>query len=254
MLAIVALFYFSWLGLAVALFGLFVVAPIGVNVGYHRLLSHRAFQAPSWLMHTLVTIGAVVGAGPPLIWAAQHRLHHRYSETDLDPHNSKKGFWYAHILHLFYSNEFETKEENWSKYIPDLMQDRYLRFLNKYWILIALAVVIAMYFVGGISLVLWGSFVRVVISWHTMWFVNSASHMWGYRNHDTKDNTRNCWWVGILASGEGWHNNHHANPSAAAHGEKWWEIDFSYFLIFTMEKMGLISDVKRQTAAKKVLS
>lgn len=231
--------------------GLFIIAPIGVNVGYHRMLSHKAFVAPNWLVYFLITVGALVGAGPPLVWAAQHRLHHRFSDTEKDPHNSRKGFWYAHLLHLFYANDFDTNEAEWSKYVPDLVNDPYLKFLNKFWIPMALVVVVSMYFIGGISLVLWGSFFRVVISWHAMWFVNSASHMWGYRNHNTDDFTTNCWWVGILAAGEGWHNNHHANPSAAAHGEKWWEVDISYKIICALEWMGLATQVKRQAAAKR---
>lgn len=103
---------------------------------------------------------------------------------------------------------------------------------------------------GGGPWLLWGGFFRVAATWNIMWFVNSASHMWGYRNYQTNDRTVNCWWVGLLAAGEGWHNNHHALPSSAAHGHRWWEIDQAYLLIRCFELLGLARDVKRPARAK----
>ncbi len=228
LLALVAIPYFSWGGLAIALVGLFLVAPLGVR----------------YLEYFFATLGAMVGGGPPLHWVAEHRLHHRYSDTDKDPHNSRKGFWFAHVTHLFYHKEFEDREEQWMKYVPDLSGDRYFRFLNKYWIGFAALTLPLLYIWGGISFVLWGGFVRIVLMLHITWFVNSASHMWGYQNYKTTDNSKNCWWVGLLGAGEGWHNNHHAFPNSAAHGHLWWEFDFTYLVIRGLKFLGLARDVK----------
>ena len=245
LVSVFSIFYFSWGGVFLCLFGLFVMAPLGINIGYHRLLTHRGFKSAPWLRYTFATLGAITAGGPPIQWAAGHRLHHRHSDKELDPHNSTKGFWYSHILHLFQENEFDTNEKFWKKYVPDLLAEPYLVFLNKYWLLFALAYLPVLYALGGISFVLWGGFLRVVVCWHVMWLVNSASHKWGYRTYETSDNTRNCWWVGLLASGEGWHNNHHADPMSAAHGHKWWELDLSFMVIHFLEILGLVKDVKR---------
>jgi len=244
-MVIVAIPYFTWNAFAVCLFGLFVITPLGVNLGFHRLLTHKSFKVAKPLEYLFATIGAMVGGGPPLHWVAEHRLHHRYSDTDKDPHSAGRGFWHAHITHLFYHKDFEDIEEQWMKYVPDYSGDRYYRFLNKYWIAFAASTLIPLYLVGGVSFVLWGGFVRVVMMLHITWFVNSASHFWGYRNYETDDTSRNCWWVGLLGAGEGWHNNHHAMQTSAAHGHRWWEIDTTYMMIRALEIVGLARDVKR---------
>lgn len=247
LVALAGIFYFTWSGFAIMLAGVFIFAPLGINVGYHRLLTHRGFTSPRWLRHTLATIGSAIGAGPPIHWAAMHRVHHRFSDTAQDPHDATRGFWYSHILHLFELDDHE--QHNYlEQYAPDLMKDRYLVFLNNYGLYLALAVMPLLYWGGGISWVLWGGFVRTVATWHIMWFVNSATHKWGYRNYDTKDLTTNCWWVGLLAAGEGWHNNHHAQPSCASHGHKWWEFDLSFLIIRGLELAGLARAVKRPKA------
>ncbi len=243
--ALASIFYFSWTNLIVCLVGVFLLAPLGINVGYHRLLCHRAFVADTWLRNSLAVLGVLLGAGPPMHWVAMHRMHHRYSDTDKDPHNSNLGFWYSHILHLFRKDEQEASGNYLERYAPDLAADPFMVKLNRYWIWLAFATLPALYFVGGLGLVLWGGFLRLMFTWHIMWFVNSASHMWGYRNYPTRDKTVNCWWVGILAAGEGWHNNHHAIPNCAAHGHKWWEFDISFQFIRLFEFFGWVRDVKR---------
>lgn len=249
-----AILQFSWGGLLIALIGVFVLAPIGINVGYHRLLCHRAFSCPKWIRYPLVTIGAVIGAGPPLHWAAMHRIHHRFSDSGRDPHDANRGFWYSHILHLFVADEAEHEQDHLPTYAPDLLKEPYLVWLNKNWLYLALATLPLLYLAGGISWVLWGGFVRLAGTWHIMWFVNSASHRWGYRNYETADKATNCWWVGLLAAGEGWHNNHHANPSCAAHGHRWWELDLSFLFIVALESFGLASEVKRPAKRGEILS
>jgi stearoyl-CoA desaturase (delta-9 desaturase) len=201
------------------------------------------------LEYIVVTIGAVIGGGPPLHWVAEHRLHHRFSDTAADPHDATEGFWHAHVAHLFYHKEFEDDSRQWMAYIPDLNKNRYYLFLNRAWIPMALLALVPLYYWGGISYLLWGGFVRFVLMMHIMWFVNSASHIWGYRNFETRDAATNCWWVGLLAAGEGWHNNHHAYPTSAPHGLRWWEFDLTYMIICALEKMGLATDVKRPAPA-----
>jgi stearoyl-CoA desaturase (delta-9 desaturase) len=245
LVSVAAFFYFSWTNLTVLLIGIFVLAPLGINVGYHRLLCHRSFSSPRWLRNSLALTGAFIGGGPPVHWVAMHRVHHRFSDTEKDPHNSHRGFWYSHIMHLFVKDELENDENYLEKYAPDLTSDPFFKWLNRYWIYLAFSTLPLLYLAGGIGLVLWGGFLRLALTWHIMWFVNSAAHMWGYRNYETKDKTVNCWWVGLISAGEGWHNNHHANPSCAAHGHKWWEFDLSFLFIRGFEAVGLAKNVKR---------
>jgi len=246
LLALAAIPFFTWSGFALAMFGVFVLAPIGINAGYHRMLTHKAFTGPRWMRNSLVTIGTLIGAGPPIHWAAMHRVHHRHSDTDRDPHDSNKGFWYSHVLHLLVKDAEEEEPVDYlATYAPDLLKDPYLVFLNKRGNLLAVATLPFLFLAGGWSWLLWGAFVRTVCTWHIMWFVNSATHKWGYRNYNTPDRTTNCWWVGLLAAGEGWHNNHHAQQSCAAHGHRWWELDLSFAFIVLLEKLGLAWEVKR---------
>ena len=248
--AIAAIPFFSWDAFAVCMVMLFTIPVIGVNLTYHRLLTHRAFKVPKWFEYILASVGAMTAEGPTMIWVAEHRLHHRFSDENGDPHNSRKGFWHAHMTHLFYHKDFEDKEEQWMKYVPDLASQKYYRFLNKYWLLYTLLPVPFLLYFGGISYLMWGGFVRIALTLHITWFVNSASHMWGYQSHKTNDNSKNCWWVGLLAAGEGWHNNHHAYPSCAAHGRRWWEFDLTYMIIRFFEIIGLATDVKKPIMEK----
>ena len=243
-LAIAAIPFFNWNRLWVVIVAVFLIAPLGINMGYHRLISHQAFKAPKWLTYSLATLGAALGGGAPINWAASHRVHHHYSDQEQDPHNSRRGFWYSHVLHLFERQGEAEGLEEIRKYASDLTQSRYLVWLNRYWIWFAVGTLPIAYWAGGFKMVLCGVFFRLALMWHVMWLVNSASHKWGYTNFKTKDLTKNCWWVGLLAAGEGWHNNHHAYPTCAAHGRKWWEVDLTYLMILAFEKIGLISGVK----------
>ncbi len=229
--ALAAIPFFSWSALGVCLALLFTISPIGVNLAYHRMLTHRALQVPRWLEYTLATIGALSGQGSPLAWVAGHRRHHQYSDTENDPHNSRRGFFYVHMGHLLYKPGPEASFESLCRYAPDLAKQKFYLFLHKCHLPIAFAALPVLYWFGGWSWVLWGGFMRVTLMLHITWCVNSVTHCFGYRNFDTPDNSRNSWWVAILAAGEGWHNNHHAEPSCAAHGRKWWEIDVTYLLI-----------------------
>jgi stearoyl-CoA desaturase (delta-9 desaturase) len=247
LLSIAALWFFTWKAFFLCVFLHFFMNSAAVTLTYHRMLSHKAFKTPKWLEYSLATLGVLSGQGPILIWVAEHRLHHRYSDTAQDPHNSLRGFFYAHIGHLFYHKDFEDQSEQWMKYVPDLSSQPFYVFLNRYNIIIALLGLPLLYLAGGLPFVMWGGFVRVVLMLHTTWFINSACHMWGYRNFETRDRSTNCWWAAFLAAGEGWHNNHHAQPSCAAHGRQWWEFDLTWVMIRSLEKMGLAWDIKKPT-------
>ena len=242
-LALVAIPFWPLVG--VVLFGVFVLSPLGINMGYHRLLTHQSFQSPNWLTYSLVTLGAALGGGAPIYWAASHRAHHHHSDHEGDPHNSRRGFWYSHVLHLFNLSSEESTGSEVKTYASDLMKSPYLVWLNRNWIWFAIATLPIAYAIGGIGLVLCGVFFRLALMWNIMWFVNSAAHKWGYRTYKTNDDTKNCWWVGLLAAGEGWHNNHHAFPRCAAHGREWWELDLTYGMIRGLEKLGIIQHVKK---------
>ncbi|MBP9680923.1 MAG: fatty acid desaturase [Bacteriovorax sp.] len=255
LLALIAIPFFTWEALAVCLIIFFVLSPIGVTLTYHRLLSHRSFKVPQWLEYTLATIGAFTGQGPVLLWVAEHRLHHRFSDSKKDPHSARHGgFWWSHVTHLFYHKEFEDDPKEWSRYIPDLNKHRYYHFLSKYNFAIALSLALPLYLIGGWPFVMWGIPVRVALMLHVTWFVNSVTHRFGYRNFETKDDSKNVWWVSLLAAGEGWHNNHHAQSNCAAHGRMWWEFDLTWQMIRALEFVGLATDVKRPTVVKKVKS
>ncbi len=242
--------YFSWDALAVCLFGLFIVTPFGVNLGFHRLISHRSLKTPQWLEYVLVTIGAVMAGGPPIFWAAAHRAHHKYSDTPKDPHDSGRGFWYAHMTHLFHGKS-QAELDMWLKLVPDLRDDRYYKFLNAAWIPLSALMLVPLYYWGGVAYVMWGGVVRVTLMLHFTWTVNSIAHMWGYRNYESADRARNSWLVAILAAGEGWHNNHHAHPYSATNRHRWWEFDFTYGIIWCLEKVGLATRVRRPRALVK---
>jgi stearoyl-CoA desaturase (delta-9 desaturase) len=184
---------------------------------------------------------------------AEHRLHHRFSDGPKDPHSARLGgFWWSHVTHLFYHKEFEDNISEWSRYIPDMINHKYYHFLSKYNFLIALSIAPILYYFGGWPFVMWGIPMRVALMLNVTWFVNSATHRWGYRNFETRDDSSNVWWVALLAAGEGWHNNHHAQSNCAAHGRMWWEFDLTWQMIKALEFMGLATNVKRPTSVLAV--
>lgn len=243
--ALMAIPFFTWPAFYLFLFMTFVFSPIGVTLTYHRMLTHRAFSVPRWLEYFLATIGTFSGQGSPLEWVAKHRLHHRYSDTEFDYHTPRKGFFYSHIGHLLVITENEPTREEMKKYVPDLNRQSFYRFLDRNHLWISLSALPVLYLIGGLPFLFWGGFARVAVMLHITWLVNSATHTFGYRNFATSDDSKNCWWVSLLSAGEGWHNNHHADPTCAAHGRKWWEFDLTWMAIRGMAKVGLATQVKR---------
>ena len=267
LLALVAPFFFSWPALIVCVFLAFATGSLGVCMGYHRLLTHQSFQTYRPIRWLLALLGGLSGEGSALTWVAQHRKHHAFSDDEGDPHSPKDGGWWSHLL--WFMPDFGKK---WDKdllrrYAPDMVKDKVMVVIHHLFLPSHFLLGGGLFLIGffgpaswnlgsawaGCSMLFWGLGVRMVYVLHVTWFVNSATHLWGYRNYDTSDNSRNLWWVGLLAWGEGWHNNHHAYQRVARQGHRWWEIDVTYWAIWTMEKLGLAWDVVRLKDVRRAL-
>jgi fatty-acid desaturase len=250
LLAIPALFMFSWENMAVMLIGNWIVGSLGVGLGYHRLLTHRSFTAPKWLEYILTIFGTMAVQGEPYKWVATHRLHHAFTETDKDPHSTGRGFWWAHIGWIIKGPAQDHDQATFKKYVPDLLKDKYHILIARFFYLPLIVSAFILFAIGGWDMVLWGVFVRIVVGWHTTWFVNSLAHLFGRRRFETTDDSTNNWLVAILTFGEGWHNNHHAAPTRARHGLKWYEFDQNWLTIRLFEKLGWARQIRGGGAEK----
>ncbi len=243
-LALLSPWFFSPSALGVTLFLHWLFGSIGICLGYHRLLTHRSFQVPKWLEYAIATLGALAIQGGPIFWVAGHRLHHAYTEDeDKDPYSSQRGFWWSHMLWLLYLRPEFFDYESYKKFAPDLDRNRFYRWLNRYYLFLQIPLGLLLYAFGGWSFVIYGIFLRSVLLWHSTWLINSAAHLSGYRNFKLNDGSRNLWWAAILTYGEGWHNNHHAQPNVAKAGRHWWEIDMTWWAIKILQSLGLAQKV-----------
>lgn len=255
--------FFTWQSFFLFLAMVYLTGMVGITFGFHRLLSHKSFKTTSFIEKCAAFCGTLCCQGGPISWVGQHRVHHAFSDQELDPHNIKQGFWHSHIGYIFNRRHDLDNLNEVAHYCPDIAKQRYFWFLEKNMVLIQVAVGIFFGAIGGIlgqqrgfdwhsaiSFVTWGIFVRLVVVYHITWFVNSATHKWGSRPNKTTDESRNNWWVGILAFGEGWHNNHHAQPRSARHGWEWWQLDQTWILISILKKWGLVSDIKLPNPAQ----
>jgi stearoyl-CoA desaturase (delta-9 desaturase) len=252
--------FFSWTGVILAVIGLHLFGIIGITVCYHRLLTHRAFACPKWVEHTLAIIGLLGMQDAPARWVAVHRLHHQHADAARDPHSPVESFWWSHIGWMLVEHPELTRYGIYERYAKDVLRDRFYVFMERQIGWIMLASWLAFYLGGflfvlgrggtllqavqfGASLLVWGVFVRVVASWHVAWSINSVTHCFGYRNYETDEDSRNNLVVGLLSGGEGWHNNHHADPRAARFGHRWFELDAGYRVIRLLEMCGLAWNV-----------
>ena len=243
-LALLAPWFFSWSALGVMIFLHWLFGSIGICLGFHRILSHRSLQVPKWLEYIIAIIGAMAIQGGPIFWVAGHRLHHAHTEDeDKDPYSAKRGFWWSHMLWMFYPRPEFFDYEMYKKYAPDLVRQPFYRWLNRYFIFLQIPLAVLLYALGGWSFVIYGVVLRAVLLWHSTWLINSATHIRGYRTFDCNDNSRNLWWAAILTYGEGWHNNHHAHPNVAKAGLRWWEIDMTWWAIKVLKTLGLAKKV-----------
>ena len=232
---------FNWNALGVAFVLYVITAGVGITLGFHRLVSHRSFTVPRLLEYFLIFCGTLAGQGGPLDWIGLHRIHHQYSDKQQDPHNSLKGFYWSHLGWMLCEN---PANEHIPRYTKDISSDRFYQFCQYGMIPIQLTLAAILYYFGGLPFVIWGVFVRLVFVFHCTWFVNSATHKFGYKSYDSQDTSLNCWWVALLTFGEGWHNNHHAFQYSARHGLEWWEIDLTWMMIKTLSFFRLAKDVK----------
>lgn len=245
---VLAPFTFTWSALVVCLV-LYMVAGIGVTMGYHRLLTHRSFQTSRLTEYVLTVLGCLANQGGPVRWVAVHRIHHQHSDAEGDPHSPRDGVLWAHMLWWMpYASALDDRA-SYEPYVVDLTKDPVHRFVQRFHILLPVALAGLLFLLGeawggvGLSWLVWGIFVRTTLLYHVTWLVNSATHIWGYRSHNTRDRSTNLWWVALLSLGEGWHNNHHAFPRSARHGLRWWEVDVTYLLIRFLGVVGLAKQI-----------
>ena len=258
---------FSGLYLGMLVGGWFLTG-VGITVGFHRMLTHRSFDTYDWVRLCWAGLGSLAIEGPPLAWCAVHRKHHQHSDHAGDPHsphlhgdgwlNALKGFWHAHTGWLFGKT---WSDESLKKYVPDLMNVKGMNSISRHygwWILASLALPAV---IGGLATMtwlgaglgfLWGGLARIFLTHHVTWSVNSICHIFGSQDYESNDDSRNNWLFGILSHGEGWHNNHHAFPTSARHGLKWWQFDSSWLIILAMNAVGLVWNIR--TPSEKALA
>lgn len=248
---VAAPFFFTWQAGVLALGIHFLCSSCGICIGFHRYLSHRSFKLTAPAEFFFMFCAMMAGQGSPMTWAATHRLHHQRSDKEGDPHSPKDGKWWSHITWLFLRRPPEAVDRLYKKYIPDLVKRPSMQLYEKIYgpilFLSAPALFGLGYLYGGMAqavpFLLWGLCFRIVVSYHSTWCVNSATHLWGYVTYKTTDTSKNNWWVALMTYGEGWHNNHHAHPRLARAGHRWWEIDISFWVIRLAQALGQATDV-----------
>lgn len=248
---------FSWIDLGL-LFGMCAVTGLGITVGFHRLFTHRAFETTRAVKCILAIAGSMAVQGPVLEWVATHRRHHQHSDEEEDPHSPHQhgggfwgmlgGIWHSHVGWLFQPNPPDLM-----RYVGDFRDDRPIQFINRlfvFWVVVGLLIptllggLLTMTWMGALLGFIWGGLVRVFLVHHITWSINSACHIWGSRPFRCGDHSRNNVIFGLLGWGEGWHNNHHAFPTSARHGLRWWEFDASYLIIRLLKLLGLAWEIR----------
>ena len=241
--AVAALFMFSWGALEVCALLYWVAGSLGIGMGYHRLLTHRGYKIPKALEYLFSLCGSLALQGGTIDWVVTHRIHHAFSDREGDPHSPRDGGWWAHMGWILAGKAQSHDSALLWKYAPDLMKDPFHVWLNRLHCLPLTLLGLALLALGGWPYVMWGVFLRVTLGLQATWLVNSATHIWGKRRFETRDDSRNNWWVALVTFGEGWHNNHHAHPSSARHGLMWYELDINWWGIRTLQSLGLAKSI-----------
>jgi stearoyl-CoA desaturase (Delta-9 desaturase) len=247
---------------------MYALTALAITVGFHRLLTHRAFETRRWLRYTLAVLGSMALQGPVIDWVADHRKHHAFTDEEGDPHSPHAGhgaglrgmlvgLWHAHVGWLFSTHGQASSK----RFAPDLLADPVMRRINRSFPLLALASLALPFLLGlalsggsllagGVSALLWGGLVRIFLVHHVTWSINSICHFFGRRRFATDDESTNVFWLALPSLGEAWHHNHHAFPRSAFHGLRWYELDPSGWLILGLERIGLAWDVVKVTPEK----
>jgi stearoyl-CoA desaturase (delta-9 desaturase) len=238
--------------------GLYLFSAFGITIGYHRLLTHRSFEAPRGVRYALAIMGQTAVQGPVVDWVADHRKHHAFTDEEGDPHSphlhggglkgALHGLYHAHMGWLFVTQGRADRR----RYARDLMDDPVMKRISKLFPLnavggLALAFVLGLAVTGdvsgGLTALLWGGLVRIFFLHHVTWSINSVCHFFGRRRFAVDDHSTNVFWLAVPSLGESWHHNHHAFPRSARHGLRWWEIDVTGLVILAMKRLGLARDV-----------
>lgn len=242
--AIAALFTFTWERFLAAFVLYWMAIGFGIGLGYHRLLTHRAYKVPKPLEYFFAVCGTLTLEGGPIFWVGTHRIHHQNSDRHGDPHSPRDGAFWAHMGWIIFGESKHSDTDAMGKYAPDMINDPFYRWLNSYhYVPLVIQGLIALA-LGGWAMVWWTVCLRVIAGLHATWLVNSATHLWGSKRFATKDDSRNNWWVALLTFGEGWHNNHHAHPASARHGLAWYELDITWMTISLLKKLGIAKAVR----------
>ena len=237
---------------------MYLITALGITIGFHRLLTHRAFATYPWLERVFAVMGSLSVQGSVMDWVADHRKHHAHTDQEGDPHSPHvghgsglPGLWHAHVGWLM-----ETQgQADWKRYAADLYEDPKMRRIGRRFPQLALLSLLiptvadwALHdftAAGALRGLVWGGLVRIFFVHHVTWSVNSVCHFFGSRRFDIEDRSTNVGWLSVLSLGESWHHNHHAFPRSAFHGLRWWEVDPSGLIIATMQRFGLAWNVVR---------
>ncbi|MCW3031186.1 MAG: acyl-CoA desaturase [Solirubrobacterales bacterium] len=246
----------------------YLLTGIGVTVGFHRLLTHRSFKTSSLMRGALAALGSAAVEGPVIEWVANHRKHHQFSDQPGDPHSphvehgtgwrgAVRGLYHAHVGWILKGDDVASEQ----RYARDLLGDPVVRFVDRtfaLWLLAGLAfpfglgVALSGSVAGGLTGLLWGGAVRLFLLHHATFSINSLCHFFGSQRFRTDDQSRNLFWLALPTLGEAWHNNHHAFPTSARHGLRWWQLDPSAWLIGVLERTGLVWDVVRVSPGREL--
>jgi stearoyl-CoA desaturase (delta-9 desaturase) len=246
----------------------YVLTGLGITVGFHRLLTHRSFKTSPALRGVFAALGSAAVEGPVIEWVANHRKHHQFSDQPGDPHSphvdhasgwrgALGGLFHAHVGWILGGDALANEQ----RYAKDLLADPVVRFVDRtfvLWVALGLAFPFALGFaltgsiVGGLTALLWGGAVRMLLLHHATFSINSLCHFFGRRSFATGDQSRNLLWLSLPTLGEAWHNNHHAFPTSARHGLRWWQLDPSAWLIAGLERVGLVWDVVHITPERQL--
>lgn len=246
-------FYTGWSWSAVTVcFALYFIRMFGITGAYHRYFSHRTYKTSRWFQFCLGFLGATSVQKGPLWWAAHHRHHHKYSDTEQDIHSAfLKGLWWSHVGWILSPDYLETKYEN----VKDFMGFPEIKWLEKNHAIPGIVLIVLVLILGWglqrlgfhtnpFQMFIWGFCISTTLLYHGTFCINSLAHMVGNRRFETDDHSKNSFILSIITLGEGWHNNHHRYPGSEAQGMYWWEMDITHYILKAMSWVGLVWDIR----------